>query len=213
MAYAPAISHRNCYESHPMKLFYAPGACSLADHIALNEAALTFDLEKVDVRAKKTESGEDFLRINPKGYVPALELDNGEIITENLAILDWISHKGGLHTPPGPLGHTTLLQALAFITTEIHKGFKAFFDPSSDQAAKDKAGQLLGKRFRYLADGLQDHYLFGSEASVADAYLFVMLTWAKKMGVAYPEKLEAFFHRMLARPAVAKALASEGLDY
>lgn len=110
-----------------MKLYYAPGACSLADHIALHEAGLSFDHEKVDLKTKRTESGVDFSTINPKGYVPALTLDSGETLSENIAILDWIAHQDSELAPSGPMGHTHLLEALAFISTEIHKSFKPFF--------------------------------------------------------------------------------------
>ena len=104
-----------------------PGACSLADHIALHEAGLTFKHEKVDLKTKRTDSGSDFMTINPKGYVPALILDSGETLTENVAILDWIAHQEGALKPSGLMGHTHLLEALAFISTEIHKSFKPFF--------------------------------------------------------------------------------------
>ena len=108
-----------------MKLYYAPGACSLADHIALHEAGMDFDIEKVDLRAKRTESGTDYATVNPKGYVPALTLDSGETLSENIAILDWISRQDERLRPDGAMGHTHLLEALAFISTEIHKGFQA----------------------------------------------------------------------------------------
>ena len=103
-----------------MKLYYSPGACSLADHIALNEAGLAFEQEKVDLRAKKTESGADFFAINPKGYVPALVLDGGELLTENIAILEWVSQQAGALVPGGALGRTRLLETLAYISTEVH---------------------------------------------------------------------------------------------
>ena len=106
-----------------MKLYYAPGACSLADHIALHEAGLSFDHEKVDLKTKRTEAGIDFSTINPKGYVPALTLDSGETITENVAILNWIAHQDSKLAPSGPMGNTHLLETLAFISTEIHKSF------------------------------------------------------------------------------------------
>lgn len=105
-----------------MKLYYSPGACSLADHIALREAGLPFELEKVDLRTKRTESGADYTAVSPKGYVPALTLDGGETLTENIAVLDWIAQAGG-NAPSGPLGRTRLLEALAYISTEVHKSF------------------------------------------------------------------------------------------
>ena len=128
-----------------MKLYYCPGACSLADHIALHEAGLAFEHEKVDLKAKRTEQGADFLTINPKGYVPALTLDSGETLSENIAILDWIAHQDGALKPAGVLGHTHLLEALAYISTEIHKSFKPFFSGAGDEE-KTKAGETILKR-------------------------------------------------------------------
>ena len=193
-----------------MKLYYAPGACSLADHIALHEANLPFEHEKVDLKAKKTESGADYTAINPKGYVPALTLDSGETITENVAILDWIAHQDTALRSSGPMGHTHLLQALAYISTEIHKSFKPFFAGASDEDKK-KAAELILKRMRYLEDGMQGDFLFGPAISVADAYLFVMLLWARKNALEVPAKLADFRDRMMERPAVQKAMKHEGL--
>ncbi len=194
-----------------MKLYYAPGACSLADHIALHEAGLSFDHEKVDLKAKRTEGGVDFSTVNPKGYVPALTLDSGETLTENIAILDWIAHQDSKLAPSGPMGHTHLLEALAFISTEIHKSFKPFFAGAGD-SDKAKAGEMIGKRMGYLADIMKGDYLFGSTVSVADFYLFVMLLWAKKFGVEPPAPLVAFRERMLTLPSVQKAMKHEGLN-
>ncbi len=194
-----------------MKLYYAPGACSLADHIALHEAGLSFDHEKVDLKAKRTEGGVDFSTINPKGYVPALTLDSGETLSENIAILDWIAHQDSKLAPSGPMGHTHLLEALAFISTEIHKSFKPFFAGAGD-SDKAKAGEMIGKRMGYLADTMKGDYLFGSTVSVADFYLFVMLLWAKKFGVEPPAPLVAFRERMMTLPSVQKAMKHEGLN-
>jgi glutathione S-transferase len=195
-----------------MKLYLAPGACSLADHIALHEADMTFEAVKVDLKAKRTEDGRDFTQINPKGYVPALELENGEVLTENVAIMDFISDRARLASPDGDLGRYRLIEMLTFISTEIHKQFKPFFNPNADQAQKDSAAELIGKRFKYLASRLTDDYLFGDEFSVADGYLFTMLTWAKNNKLEIPERLETFFKTMLQRPAVAEALRHEGLE-
>ena len=194
-----------------MKLYYAPGACSLADHIALHEAGLSFDHEKVDLKAKRTEGGVDFATINLKGYVPALTLDSGETLSENIAILDWIAHQDSKLAPTGPMGHTHLLEALAFISTEIHKSFKPFFAGAGD-SDKARAGELIGKRMGYLADTMKGDYLFGSTVSVADFYLFVMLLWAKKFGVEPPASLVAFRERMMTLPSVQKAMKHEGLN-
>lgn len=193
-----------------MKLYYSPGACSLADHISLHEAGLDFEHEKVDLRSKRTEGGLDFLAINPKGYVPALQLDSGEVLTENIAMLDWIAQQAPKLAPDGPMGRTHLLEALAFISTEIHKGFKPFFAGGSDEE-KAKAADMLGKRFGQIAGMMQGAHLFGDRFSVADAYLFVMTLWAEKMGVALPEELDQFRDGVGSREAVRTALAHEGL--
>ncbi len=193
-----------------MKLYFSPGACSLADHIALHEAGLSFDHEKVDLKAHRTASGEDYYAINPKGYVPALRLDSGEVLSENIAILDWITHQAPGLKPGGAMGHTDHLEALAFVSTEIHKSFKPFFAGGSDDD-KAKAATVIGQRLTYLADTMAGDYLFGADLSAADCYLFVMLTWADKFGVAVPDKLLAFKERMLTRDAVKKAMTHEGL--
>lgn len=195
-----------------MKLYMTPGACSLADHIALHEADMTFEAVKVDLKTKRTEDGRDFTQVNPKGYVPALELENGEVLTENVAIMTFVSDRARLAGPEGDLGRYRLIEMLTFISTEIHKKFTPFFDPSAEQAQKDKAAQAIGKRFNYLADRLSDDYLFGDEFSVADGYLFTMLTWAKGNKLDIPERLERFFKTMLDRPAVALTLQHEGLE-
>ena len=193
-----------------MKLYYTPGACSLADHIALHAAGMAFEHEKVDLKTKRTESGADFTAINAKGYVPALTLDSGETLTENIAILDWIAHQDTALKPSEPMGHTHLLEALAFISTEVHKSFKPFFSGGTD-AEKAKAGEMIVKRLGYLSDTLRGDYLFGPQISAADCYLFVMLTWAQKFGLEAPGKLPAFRDRMMALPAVRTAMTHEGL--
>lgn len=194
-----------------MKLYYAPGACSLADHIALHQAGLSFEHEKVDLKTKRTEGGADFAAINPKGYVPALILDSGETLTENIAILDWIAHQTPTMAPDGPMGHARLLETLAFISTEIHKSFKPLLKGGSDEQ-KRQASEAIGKRMAYLADGMQGAFLFGEQAGVADCYLFVMLLWARKVDLEVPATLAAFRSRMAALPAVQKAMAHEGLS-
>lgn len=197
-----------------MKLYIAPGACSLADHIALNEAGIPFEIVKVDLKAKRTETGEDYSRINPKGYVPALQFDDGDVLTENVAILTWISERSRALTGDEPLPDKVMrfrqLEMLAFISTEIHKNFKPFFS-GGDDAAKRAAADALGKRLDLVAANLKGDYLFGATFTVADAYLFVMLTWAKKNALPLPPALTAFFQRMAQRPAVQKTLAAEGL--
>src|SRR5690242_20242524 len=145
-----------------MKLYLAPGACSLADHIALHEAGIPFDRVTVDLRAKRTEDGRDYNEVNPKGYVPALQMDDGQMLTENVAILDWIAHRAPRLVPKGELGHTRMLEMLAFISTELHKQFGRVFFPSSD-AEKEAAFQRIDKRLQYLAGQMKSDYLFGPE--------------------------------------------------
>jgi glutathione S-transferase len=191
-----------------MKLYYAPGACSLASHIALLEAGLDFELERVDLRTKLTETGADFGTINTKGYVPALVLDNRDVVTENIAVLDWIASQAPQLGIEGALGRTQLLQALAYISTEIHKSFKPFFVGASEED-KAKANQYLAKRLRWLADRKVGKYLFGNDPSVADFYLLVTLRWAGRFGIAIPEALVSLQSRLMERAKVQAAIESE----
>lgn len=191
-----------------MKLYYAPGACSLASHIALLEAGLDFELERVDLKTKLTETGVDFATINTKGYVPALVLDGHDVVTENIAVLDWIASQAPQLGIEGALGRTQLLQALAYISTEIHKSFKPFFVGASEED-KAKANQYLAKRLRWLADRKVGKHLFGNEPTVADFYLFVMLRWAARFNIAVPDGLAALHSRMAERPRVAAAIEFE----
>jgi glutathione S-transferase len=193
-----------------MKLYYSPGACSLASHIALLEAGLDFELERVDLKSKLTETGADFTAINTKGYVPALVLGSGDIITENIAVLDWIATQAPALGLDGPLGRTQLLQALAYISTEIHKSFKPFFTGASEED-KAKAGMYINKRLRWLADRKVGKYLFGNEPTVADCYLFVTLRWATKFNITIPEALAVLQMRMMERPKVQAAIEFEEL--
>lgn len=191
-----------------MKLYYSPGACSLASHIALLEAGLDFELERVDLRSRLTETGADFTTINSKGYVPALVLDGGHVITENIAVLDWIATQQPALGLAGPLGRTQLLQALAYVSTEIHKSFKPFFTGAGDED-KAKAELYINKRLRWLADRKVGKYLFGNEPTVADFYLFVTLRWAAKVNIAIPEGLAVLQMRMGERPRVLSAIEFE----
>ena len=193
-----------------MKLYLTPGACSLADHIALHEAGLEFDRVRVDLRTRRTEDGGDFNQVNPKGYVPALVLDDGQLLTENVAILCWVAERAPKLAPAGELGRIRLVETLAFIATELHKPFIRAFFPTSD-AEKKAAQDAIRKRLGFLAERLRGDYLFGRECSVADAYLYVMLRWARMSGLEAPEPLPAYALRMEARPAVQLALQHEGL--
>lgn len=200
-----------------MKLYFAPGACSLSPHIALLESGLPFTTEQVDLRSKKTASGADFTTINPRGYVPALQLDDGRVLTEGPAVVQYIAAQAPdkqLVPAAHSIEHYQLLERLNFISTEIHKGFGPLFNPASSADAKSMAITQLEKRFGHAADLLEGQdYLVGQHYSVADIYLFVMLTWTDKMGIdlARWPALQAFKARIAARPAVQQALADEGL--
>ena len=191
-----------------MKLYYSPGACSLASHIALLEAGLDFDLERVDLHSKLTETGADFNTINTKGYVPALVLDSRDVVTESAAVLDWIAAQAPQLGVAGGLGRTQLLQALVYLSTEIHKSFKPFFSGAGDED-KARAALYINRRLRWLADRKVGKYLFGNEHTVADFYLFVMLRWASRLNIAIPEGLATLAMRMAERPKVQSAIEFE----
>jgi glutathione S-transferase len=195
-----------------MKLFYAAGACSLSPHIVLRELGIPFDLEKVDLQAKKTESGRDFLSVNPKGYVPALEFAPGEVLTEGVAIhLYLASLKPGTTLLPqaGTTEYFRALEWLVFVSSEMHKGLGSLFG-GPNPAVVEK----LRKRFAFLEKhfATQD-YLGGKDFSLADSYLFTVLSWADHLKVdlsPFPALLR-FVARVAARPKVQEALAAEGL--
>jgi glutathione S-transferase len=191
-----------------MRLYLAPGACSLADHIALLEVGATFETEAVDMRTKMTASGEDFRTINPKGYVPALMLDDCEILTENIALLDWISEQYPQLRRNGTLSRTRQLEMLAFISTEIHRAFKPMWHGGSD-TEKHKARETITTLFDFVAERMIGDYLLGDEMTVADCYLFVMLRWAERFGITVPNALLRLQWRMEQRPSVRLALARE----
>lgn len=195
-----------------MKLYYHPGACSLSSQIALREAGRPFEAEDVDLDSKVTATGESFSSINPKGYVPALELDDGELITENLAVLDYIAAENPKLGLDGGLGRTRLIETLAYISTELEKSFKPFFMSDSMWPDKANAAFYITKRMQYLAGNLRGDYLFGDRPTVADFYLFVTLRWADEFGIEIPEKLLRLRRRLEARPAVQAALKAEGLQ-
>lgn len=196
-----------------MKLYYAPGACSLADHIAMAEAGLPFTLEKVDLEEKRTETGSDYTTINPKGYVPALALGDGTILTENIAILSYLADQSE-KIAASPDNRWKLLETIAFISTEVHKGFKPFFMPDSTDEAKKAAGDNLARRFAYLETQLAERdYIVSDSFTSADCYLFVMLMWAqKKARLPLPDALTRYFDRLTQRPSIRQALSEEGLD-
>jgi glutathione S-transferase len=199
-----------------MKLYYAPGACSLAAHIALREAGVQFEIEKVDLAAKKTERGTDYWSINPKGYVPALQLDNGEILTEVSAVLQYIAdQKPSANLLPafGSKERYRVLEWIGFIATEVHKGFGPLWNPKTPEAYRAITVETLVKRLQYLESQLGQQYLTGSQFTVADAYAFTVVSWANyhKVDLAPYAKLRAFLDRVAARPAAQAALKAEGL--
>jgi glutathione S-transferase len=199
-----------------MKLYYSPGACSLSPHIALLEAGLPFQLVKID-NAAKTFEGGDYLKVNSKGYVPALELPNGQVLTEGPAIVQYIADQNpdsGLAPKAGSLERYRLQEWLNFITSEIHKGFSPLFNKAA--GAEWKAGALanLTKRFDWLAPQLEGKtFLTGEQFTVADGYLFTVLNWTKFVGIDLTKwpSLAAFHARVAARPKVQEALKAEGL--
>jgi glutathione S-transferase len=194
-----------------MILYYSPGACSLADHIALHEAGMKFDLVKVDLKSHKLEDGRSFFDINPKGYVPALQFDDGEVLTENVAILSFIADRYPPLGAPGELGRYRLLEMLAYISAEVHKAFHPLFDSEATEPEKKGAADTIAAKLKFIASKFAGHYIFGTDASVADAYLFVMLMWAAKTKLDVPQSLKAFTERMRTRPTVHIALKHEGL--
>ena len=200
-----------------MKLFISPGACSLAPHIALRETGADFEAVKVDLAVRKTEAGEDFLTVNPSGKVPALTLDSGETLTENPAILLYIADQNpasGLAPAEGSLDRYRLLSRLSFLGSEFHKAFVPLFVPGTSDEAKAAAAESVKNHLAALDKELagRDHYA-GSDFSVADIYLFVMLGWPAYVGIdmaAYPA-LGAYAGKIAQRPAVGAALKAEGL--
>jgi glutathione S-transferase len=200
-----------------MKLYYSPGACSLSPHIALLEAGLPYDLVKVDLKAKKLENGDDYLRVNPKGQVPALGLDSGELVTEGPVIVQMIADKASARNlaPARDSAERYKLQEwLNFITTEVHKNFGPLFSPVLSDDAKAFFKDRVMAKFKYIDGQLPGRdYLMGKQFTVADGYLFTMLCWADRMKFdlsALPNLL-AYKARVGARPKVQEALTKEGL--
>lgn len=198
-----------------MKLYYSPGACSQAAHIVLHETGLKHDSEAVDIRAKKTASGGDYLAINPKGAVPALGIGD-EILTENGAILQYIGDKAGNETllPGAGMERYRVIEWLAYLGSDVHKSFGPLFSPASSDDIKQGARDLVGKRFDFLEASLEGKdYLTGPSMSVADPYLFAMLGWTGHLGIdlARWPNLTAFRKRMEERPSVQAVMKAEGL--
>ena len=200
-----------------MKLYYSPAACSLSPHIVAREAGLKLDLVKVDGKAKTTEKGADYWQINPKGYVPALGLDNGEILTEGPAIVQYLADQAPnakLVPAAGTFERYRVQEWLYFITSEIHKSFSPLFKPNTPDAYKAIVKETLAMRYAYVDKQLAGkQYLTGDQFTVADAYLFTVTRWAAFTHVDLSQfgNVQAFMSRVAARPKVQEALHAEGL--
>lgn len=199
-----------------MKLYYSPGACSLACHIALAESGKPFAIERADIRAGKTEGGADFNAISPRGAVPVLEIAPGEVLTEGVAILQYVADSltPGVLPPTGSLARARLHEMLNFIATEVHKTYSPFFR-GLEGAARDAQIQLLEARLALVEARLADgrDWLLGAEYSPADGYLFTVTNWSGFLGhdLSRFPRLEALRARVAARPAVIAAMKAEGL--
>ena len=200
-----------------MKLYYSPGACSQAPHILLHEIGFTHDVARVDLRTKTLEDGSDYLAVNPKGAVPALELDSGEVLTENAVILQYLGDRASwpeVLPPMGDFRRYRVLEVVNFITTDLHKRFGFLFNPNATDEMKQLVIADLGKKLDYIDQRLGvGPYLFGQDVTLPDPYLFVMASWAEKMlgGLDRWPHLKAFRERMLDRPAVRQVMEFEGL--
>ncbi|MEW5559854.1 glutathione transferase GstA [Enterobacter asburiae] len=201
-----------------MKLFYKPGACSLASHIALRESGMDFSLVGVDLAKKQLENGEDFWQVNPKGQVPALLLDDNTLLTEGVAIMQYIADTKAdrqLLAPAGSIARYKTLEWLNYIATELHKGFTPLFRPDTPEDFKPTVRALLEKKLSYVNDSLRDNeWISGNRFTIADGYLFTVLRWARavKLDMSGLKNIEAYMARVAARPGVTAALAAEGLS-
>ena len=200
-----------------MKLYYAPGACSLSPHIVATEAGIPVEMVKVDLGKHKTESGEDFNAINPKGYVPTLRLDDGSVLTEGPAIVQYLADKNpssGLAPANGTVERYKLQEWLNFIGTELHKNFGPLFNPATPDAVKEMSKANIAKRLGYLNEQLGNkQFLMGDKFTVADAYAFTIVNWTNFVKIdlkAYPN-VAAYMRRVGSRPKVVETLKAEGL--
>ena len=200
-----------------MKLYYSPGACSLSPHIVVSEAGLPVELEQVNLAEHKTATGQDYMSVNPKGYVPALRLDDGSILTEGPAIVQYLADQkpaSGLTPAAGTIDRYRLQEWLTFIGTELHKSFSPLFNKASSDDVKNTAKTSINKRLAWLNDQLAGRqYLMGGKFTVADAYAFTIVNWTNFVGIDlkdYPN-LGAYMARVGGRPKVHEALKAEGL--
>jgi glutathione S-transferase len=201
-----------------MKLYYSPGACSLSPHIVARELGLDITLDRIDLKNRQTSSGADYLQVNPKGYVPALELADGVVLTEGPAIVQYLADhhgNGSLAPANGTIARARLQEMLGYISTELHKSYSPLFSPTTPESVREERKAYLQKRYRLLEQVLSSQpFLLGETFSVADAYLFTVTNWADPVGLdlaGFPH-LQAFQQRVAARPAVRAALAAEGLE-
>jgi glutathione S-transferase len=200
-----------------MKLYFSTGACSLSPHIVLREAGIPFELERVNLASKKTASGGDYLEVNPKGYVPALRFDNGDVLTEGPAIVQYLADsvpEKQLAPAAGSMERYRLVEWLNFISTELHKTFSPLFNPKAPEETKQAARDIIAARLDIVEKQLQDKdYLNGNHFSVADAYLFTVLTWARpmKFDLGRWPAVQAYMQRVAERPSVREAMEAEGL--
>ena len=200
-----------------MKLYYSPGACSLSPHILMREAGIPVQLVKVDMQTKKTEDGTDFKTINTKGYVPTLELPDGQRLTEGPAILQYLADQvpaRGLAPANGTVERFRMQEWLNFIATELHKQFSPLFDPACEGTLRARQTEKIGNRFDWITKQLGSReYLMGSTFTAPDAYFFVMLAWCRGVGIDLAKwpVLTAYKARLDQRPPVREALKAEGL--
>ena len=200
-----------------MKLYYAPGACSQAPHILLHEIGLSHQSERVDLKAKTLEDGSDYLKVNPKGAVPALQLDNGEVLTENAVVLQYLGDRSAATDALPPIGQFRryrVLEMVNFITTELHKRFGILFDTQASGETKAYARDAVAKKLDYIDGRLgEGPFLMGDDLTLADPYLFVIVGWADKIlgGLDRWPNLKAFRERMMQRNSVRAVLRAEGL--
>lgn len=200
-----------------MKLYYAPGTCSLAPHIILRETNTPFELVKTDIRAKKTEDGRNFLDINPNGYVPVLELDDGTRLTEGAAIMQFIADRAdasSIAPPNGTLERYKMQSWLNFISTELHKGFSPLFNPNMPENGKAVARENLLKRIKFVDEHLaKNEFLMGNSYTVPDAYAFAVLSWTRplKIDISEFKNVTNYLAKIAERPAVKAAMKAEGL--